>query len=259
MRAQDDRTTGQRQDQDPVERRRLQNRLSQRNHRRKIRDRIAKLQERVIASELKAAATLNGWNFNPPPQLSNPMPPFEMDRKAPQTANTALMPMMSYNLPCSPGTCYCNSTAQGFVYEAPKDLHPPSSPGVMTSGVCSPTMNATPLDIAPPGFVQDITPQISQDSFISQPSSIYYIVATEAAPTRPKTIILLPQDQSQGHLPLNLTYQNQPPTPGPSPTSNPNVSQNHNPNPNPNPVDWMSGASSPNCLLQPLDGYARME
>ncbi|GFF39916.1 hypothetical protein IFM51744_04286 [Aspergillus udagawae] len=48
--------------QDAIERRRLQNRLSQRNHRRKIRDRIAKLQERVIASELRAVATLNGWD-----------------------------------------------------------------------------------------------------------------------------------------------------------------------------------------------------
>ncbi|KAJ5919633.1 hypothetical protein N7454_009468 [Penicillium verhagenii] len=48
--------------QDPLERRRLQNRLSQRNHRRKIRDRIAKLQERVIANELRAAASLNGWD-----------------------------------------------------------------------------------------------------------------------------------------------------------------------------------------------------
>ncbi|KAJ5775110.1 uncharacterized protein N7511_000121 [Penicillium nucicola] len=48
--------------QDPLERRRLQNRLSQRNHRRKIRDRIAKLQERVIANELRAAAALNGWD-----------------------------------------------------------------------------------------------------------------------------------------------------------------------------------------------------
>ncbi|KAJ5469898.1 hypothetical protein N7530_007255 [Penicillium desertorum] len=53
--------------QDPLERRRLQNRLSQRNHRRKIRERIAKLQERVIANELRAAAALNGWDqsYNP--------------------------------------------------------------------------------------------------------------------------------------------------------------------------------------------------
>ncbi|KAJ5908619.1 hypothetical protein N7495_001301 [Penicillium taxi] len=56
------------QKQDPLERRRLQNRLSQRNHRRKIRDRIAKLQERVIANELRASAALNGWDqtYTPP-------------------------------------------------------------------------------------------------------------------------------------------------------------------------------------------------
>ncbi|KAJ5675416.1 hypothetical protein N7462_008313 [Penicillium macrosclerotiorum] len=61
------------QKQDPLERRRLQNRLSQRNHRRKIRDRIAKLQERVIANELRAAAALNGWDqpFPTSPLISN--------------------------------------------------------------------------------------------------------------------------------------------------------------------------------------------
>ncbi|OKO98757.1 hypothetical protein PENSUB_9008 [Penicillium subrubescens] len=61
------------QKQDPLERRRLQNRLSQRNHRRKIRDRIAKLQERVIANELRAAAALNGWDqpYTPPPLLGS--------------------------------------------------------------------------------------------------------------------------------------------------------------------------------------------
>ena len=81
------------QKQDPLERRRLQNRLSQRNHRkplptkfrsrgdakekligagRKIRDRIAKLQERVIANELRATAALKGWDQTcaPPPLLN---------------------------------------------------------------------------------------------------------------------------------------------------------------------------------------------
>jgi hypothetical protein len=37
---------------------------------RKIRDRIAKLQERVIASELRAVATLNGWDFDSSPLAS---------------------------------------------------------------------------------------------------------------------------------------------------------------------------------------------
>ncbi|KAJ5626625.1 hypothetical protein N7528_004052 [Penicillium herquei] len=60
--------------QDPLERRRQQNRLSQRNHRRKIRDRIAKLQERVIANELRAVAALNGWdNSYGPSPLTSPV------------------------------------------------------------------------------------------------------------------------------------------------------------------------------------------
>ncbi|RDW92946.1 transcription factor xanC [Aspergillus mulundensis] len=68
--------------QDPTERRRLQNRLSQRNHRRKIRDRIAKLQERVIASELRAAATLHGWH-------STPCIPYEV-KPSPSSASSSL-------------------------------------------------------------------------------------------------------------------------------------------------------------------------
>ncbi|KAL4794961.1 hypothetical protein BDV19DRAFT_178354 [Aspergillus venezuelensis] len=66
--------------QDPTERRRLQNRLSQRNHRRKIRDRIAKLQERVIASELRAAATLHGWH--------TPCIPYEV-KPSPSSSSTS--------------------------------------------------------------------------------------------------------------------------------------------------------------------------
>ncbi|KAL4886120.1 hypothetical protein BJY04DRAFT_178511 [Aspergillus karnatakaensis] len=69
--------------QDPTERRRLQNRLSQRNHRRKIRDRIAKLQERVIASELRAAATLHGWH-------SAPCIPYEVKPSPSSTSSSSL-------------------------------------------------------------------------------------------------------------------------------------------------------------------------
>ncbi|KAJ5191898.1 uncharacterized protein N7498_010883 [Penicillium cinerascens] len=77
------------QKEDPLERRRLQNRLSQRNHRRKIRDRIAKLQERVIANELRAAAALNGWGhpYVPSPLLSSrhipPNSSFNIDSRHP--------------------------------------------------------------------------------------------------------------------------------------------------------------------------------
>ncbi|KAL2816190.1 hypothetical protein BDW59DRAFT_153416 [Aspergillus cavernicola] len=71
--------------QDPTERRRLQNRLSQRNHRRKIRDRIAKLQERVIASELRAAATLHGWH-------SAPCIPYEVKPSPSSTSSSLSLP-----------------------------------------------------------------------------------------------------------------------------------------------------------------------
>ncbi|KAL4993650.1 hypothetical protein BDV10DRAFT_22081 [Aspergillus recurvatus] len=77
--------------QDPTERRRLQNRLSQRNHRRKIRDRIAKLQERVIASELRAAATLHGWH-------STPCIPYEVKPSPSSTTSTSSSLSLS---PCS--------------------------------------------------------------------------------------------------------------------------------------------------------------
>ncbi|KAJ5222073.1 uncharacterized protein N7469_010960 [Penicillium citrinum] len=77
-----DETTSQKQD--PLERRRLQNRLSQRNHRRKIRDRIAKLQERVIANELRAAAGLNGWDQ---PYCPSPLPSPRHTVHQPPTSN----------------------------------------------------------------------------------------------------------------------------------------------------------------------------
>ncbi|KAL4804981.1 hypothetical protein BDV18DRAFT_161381 [Aspergillus unguis] len=80
--------------QDPTERRRLQNRLSQRNHRRKIRDRIAKLQERVIASELRAAASFNGWHAAPTPCIPyevkpGPSPCSSSSTSSPSAASMA--------------------------------------------------------------------------------------------------------------------------------------------------------------------------
>ncbi len=49
---------------------------------RKIRDRIAKLQERVIASELRAAATLHGWH-------SAPCIPYEV-KPSPSSTSSSL-------------------------------------------------------------------------------------------------------------------------------------------------------------------------
>ncbi|KAL4866018.1 hypothetical protein BDV12DRAFT_140043 [Aspergillus spectabilis] len=90
--------------QDPTERRRLQNRLSQRNHRRKIRDRIAKLQERVIASELRAAATIHGWH-------SAPCIPYEVKPSPSSTSSSlSLSPSTSSSPPtelqCPPTAPY---------------------------------------------------------------------------------------------------------------------------------------------------------
>ncbi|KAL2811282.1 hypothetical protein BJX63DRAFT_285924 [Aspergillus granulosus] len=89
------------QKQDPTERRRLQNRLSQRNHRRKIRDRIAKLQERVIASELRAAATLHGWQ-------SAPCIPYEV-KPSPSSASSSLS--LSPSASSSPPDLQCPPAA----------------------------------------------------------------------------------------------------------------------------------------------------
>ncbi|KAI9933124.1 hypothetical protein MW887_007595 [Aspergillus wentii] len=68
--------------QDPIERRRLQNRLSQRNHRRKIRERMARLQELVVASELRAVANMNGWD-QPGPLSNGYTTTFDLERGSP--------------------------------------------------------------------------------------------------------------------------------------------------------------------------------
>ncbi|KAJ5673210.1 hypothetical protein N7507_002337 [Penicillium longicatenatum] len=100
--------------QDPLERRRLQNRLSQRNHRRKIRDRIAKLQERVIANELRAAAALNGWDqtYSPPFMSTHHSPPYYQETESifssrghsPQSTEPSTPFLPSYNFPAPTNT-----------------------------------------------------------------------------------------------------------------------------------------------------------
>ncbi|KAL5335208.1 hypothetical protein BJX70DRAFT_401811 [Aspergillus crustosus] len=101
--------------QDPTERRRLQNRLSQRNHRRKIRDRIAKLQERVIASELRAAATLHGWH-------SAPCIPYEV-RPSPSSNSSSLSLSVPHPSPASASASSSSSSST-----PPNDVQcPPAS------------------------------------------------------------------------------------------------------------------------------------
>ncbi|KAJ5089073.1 hypothetical protein N7532_007757 [Penicillium argentinense] len=111
------------QKQDPLERRRLQNRLSQRNHRRKIRDRIAKLQERVIANELRAAAALNGWDqpFTSSPLLS---PRHTSHQQNDLSASRDPSPMTTE--PSTPFVPSCSATATSLWTS---DLNFPHSPG----------------------------------------------------------------------------------------------------------------------------------
>ncbi|KAI9369854.1 hypothetical protein BJX61DRAFT_517838 [Aspergillus egyptiacus] len=115
--------------QDPTERRRLQNRLSQRNHRRKIRDRIAKLQERVIASELRAAASLHNWH-------SAPCIPYEVKPSPSSTSSSSL------SLSPSASTSACSSSSS-----PPTELAAPACSSYNIS------LNPlTPLGVLPSGY-----------------------------------------------------------------------------------------------------------
>ncbi|KAJ5716555.1 hypothetical protein N7493_008466 [Penicillium malachiteum] len=106
--------------QDPLERRRQQNRLSQRNHRRKIRDRIAKLQERVIANELRTVAAFNGWD-NPygssplisPAHSCSPYLDVELSLASPSPpslSTTPTTPFLSSDELTSPPLCLMDSS-----------------------------------------------------------------------------------------------------------------------------------------------------
>ncbi|KAL3495131.1 hypothetical protein BJX62DRAFT_233777 [Aspergillus germanicus] len=142
--------TEQSQKQDPTERRRLQNRLSQRNHRRKIRDRIAKLQERVIASELRAAATLHGWQ-------SAPCIPYEVKPSPSSTPSSlSLSPSVSSSLPemqCPPAaTCASYNMSLNTMAPLPVLSTPPmyDDPNGGGGGSVGGSGTATPL-VAPDG------------------------------------------------------------------------------------------------------------
>ncbi|GKZ33974.1 hypothetical protein AbraIFM66950_004105 [Aspergillus brasiliensis] len=141
------------QKQDPIERRRLQNRLSQRNHRRKIRDRIAKLQERVIASELRAAASLNGWDH---PSTLSPSPVermpqiFDSEGHASSPIQDASSALGSTYFPQSRVVCSSCNSALGSVpvlssqpsfpsvYDATNDLDATSPSSALRNSVYYP-------------------------------------------------------------------------------------------------------------------------
>ncbi|KNG88349.1 hypothetical protein ANOM_003575 [Aspergillus nomiae NRRL 13137] len=248
--ARDDRANGvanPKQEQDPIERRRLQNRLSQRNHRRKIRDRIAKLQERVIASELRAAASLNGWNYHhPTASLATPTTPaYDVERKGLSPA-VEIMPAMSGSyLPGSTGTYYPFSTLSPAAplppqpsppfpqYEATAkevDSSGSSPPSALTnSSVCSPGAGSFNLDMAP-NAASNYVPSDMNGQFQTEPWNIYtpnsqsnfYYMTTEASlpqilqildtgNLRPKAVILLQPDAHQAGVPPLSTSQ--PPSP----------------------------------------------
>ncbi|KXG51403.1 uncharacterized protein PGRI_094150 [Penicillium griseofulvum] len=182
------------QTQDPLERRRLQNRLSQRNHRRKIRERIAKLQERVIANELRAAAALNGWDqaYNPslfprsqsssenelgftsrdvspliPDQCTPFMPPYPLFSQAwPNDFNT--FPQNGYPGDLSQFTGVSEASPRSPATSAPAQTHsmsPPSS----APGDTYREMIGTPEALIPDSLST------------SAPNQPLYYVATEAA------------------------------------------------------------------------------
>ncbi|OJJ07770.1 hypothetical protein ASPVEDRAFT_57042 [Aspergillus versicolor CBS 583.65] len=137
--------------QDPTERRRLQNRLSQRNHRRKIRDRIAKLQERVIASELRAAATLHGWH-------SAPCIPYEVKPSPSSTSSSLSLSPSSppAEMQCPPASYNVglNTMPQLPLFPTPGE-YDETGTGVSSlsgSGTSSPTTLVPPDIVAGPGL-----------------------------------------------------------------------------------------------------------
>ncbi|OGM49443.1 hypothetical protein ABOM_003537 [Aspergillus bombycis] len=190
--ARDDRANGAanpKQEQDPIERRRLQNRLSQRNHRRKIRDRIAKLQERVIASELRAAASLNGWNYHhPTAPLVTPTPAYDVERKVLSPAVEVMPAMSGTYLPGSTGTYYPFSTLSPAPPLPPQpsptfpqyeptakevDSSGSSSPCAPTnSSVCSPGASSFNLDMAP-NASNNYVPSEMNGQYQTEPWNIY--------------------------------------------------------------------------------------
>ncbi|KAE8379731.1 hypothetical protein BDV26DRAFT_156331 [Aspergillus bertholletiae] len=227
-------TANPKQEQDPIERRRLQNRLSQRNHRRKIRDRIAKLQERVIASELRAAATLNGWTYHhPPAPLVAPIPAYDGERKALSPPAETMSAMSGsylpgsvagsyypYNNALSPAPTLPPQSSPSFPqYEAAAnevDSSSSSSPSVLANGsACSPGVSSLNHDMTTNTSNSYVPPDMN-GQFQAEPWNIYtqtsqsnfYYMATEASLPqilqildngnwRPKAVILLQPSSHQ--------------------------------------------------------------
>ncbi|GIK00748.1 hypothetical protein Aspvir_004777 [Aspergillus viridinutans] len=227
--------------QDAIERRRLQNRLSQRNHRRKIRDRIAKLQERVIASELRAVATLNGWDQASPSAASmmesKPQGDFESSPLAPASEDPAISNASQRNVSSSLCRSCCSLLNQ---MPGSSSLPSPPSPLPFDIGLANGVDSANP----PHSTLLNPSPSSSQLSPFSLNASLsmtglhtpnecsyppypdppgsqqyphcpHYYVATETslphimqtlgnATSHPKAIILIPH----GYSPAPFTGAN---------------------------------------------------
>ncbi|GAB1202384.1 hypothetical protein APSETT445_000997 [Aspergillus pseudonomiae] len=157
---------------------------------RKIRDRIAKLQERVIASELRAAASLNGWNYHHPtaPLATPTTPAYDVERKGLSPAVEIVPAMSGSYLPGSTGTYYPFSTLSPAPplppqpsppfsqYEATAkevDSSGSSPPSALTnSSVCSPGAGSFNLDMAP-NAANNYVPSDMNGQFQTEPWNIY--------------------------------------------------------------------------------------
>lgn len=183
---------------DPVERRRVQNRVSQRNHResttlwvdhthaagRKMRDRIAKLQERVIASELRAAACVDAWD------QPNSTPGYaSYEAKRPGSPPTTV-PLSQSD--ASPSGIHVSCSALGQI-------------PLLGPAACTPFLDGDPeLDISmSPSSLSNTSPCLSSPSKIIPDSSLYlpgtyHEVLNQASPFESLNI--------QSQSPSNLSY-----------------------------------------------------
>jgi hypothetical protein len=162
---------------------------------RKIRDRIAKLQERVIASELRAAAGVRNWDQ--PNSATGLMPPYESERPPSPRPETPALFNPPYD--AAADICASCSTSMGQM-PLPSPANPaplfdgsvefdPSTPSslINASPSCPPTPGTFPSDASLyfPGTYPAMTGTAMNQSGISElpfqpqsPPSPYYQATT---------------------------------------------------------------------------------
>lgn len=176
---------------------------------RKIRDRIAKLQERVIASELRAAASLNGWGYpNTGPSL-DPVPPHEVDGNTIPPASENVPHFEPYYPPL--GVCPACSNSMGSIPipcsqaltpsiygsppKEPESAH--SSPPSITNGFYEAGLDFSSPDLSsalsnfPVAELNGPFPSDSWDQTQRSSSALYY-VATGELSNIPSTSVRIP-------------------------------------------------------------------